>query len=1118
MKNLGGNKKFYEFINVETVDCIISSEKEITVQLGSGATILPGDALEARTIATGRATVLPPVNPVTPVVDIRGYPTLAKCQDTFVLDASNSRGSGGRKFSQIQWGIEETDFTNQLSILLESETNIQLTLNSSLLIPYVTYSFRLVLTNFLGKQSSSVFKVTRSLENSVIFIEAPENLIADANRGFSLTSYIYQCGNPLQHKFSWSQQVTEGKYTGAFLSSAQSSILYVPPLSFTPGSKVTFTVTSTLSLSTSIAVSFLPEQSKILVSSKPLQITSGITPYYLLFSRNTNFYLNLLSSETVSTYWSCKAKSPSSNNCDSCLDSEVADSYFSNSSIALLPAATFHPGSYIFYSGATSVQIDLVSQNSPIVNILSSLEQRQFNVDEKVVLEAHASFTNQITDLNEFTFTWSIHPFVDLGNKVISPAGNSSSQLILLPQSLHPQDYEVALAAVTNHSNYIGKAKILLRVNRPPTGGTCSVNLVENEVFVQCSDWEDPDDLTQSLPIFYLPSVANSEGTERILLLERIPNSHFRVRIPIGSTNFSVTVSDYFGAKSVQSTTLPISGKRKQGSNLELAKNKTTVLSLSIGYLDANSIIQEILAISTLINDIQDSNSPQEFGDKQAIRLQLSQFISSVELADNDIKLLVRVQVLEDITFVPQELLPKTQSLLWQEIISALTLCASTGFSKEEETSIRIGNHFVNVLSKLLLASTNSSESTVFTTKALALVTKSLLVYPKTAFESPTEISSSLIHVQVSRESVNNMLLQRTSSLGVNISLDQWVRDQISSPVVDVAFVTFIEPPLLSASSYISTPVSLIALFSPTGEELAISSEAKAINFTFTTSRTWEFVSCSSWNDNNQAWTNSSCSLQKQTWGNNSYVTCICSSRLLGFVSTVETEAPPFPPGSSPSPLLQQKDQISEETTSRKKLFWLLLLVGIVGVAFVVALLWWNRRAEETIIYKQQPQTPILMSNVIVEDSGTINIAKSLVYGDASDSEESVSLKPQKISFLNDTISDDEYSTKVAQKAIASTSTQATTEQTGPNSTSTKEEILQKIAVNSQNSQMEEQEEGLKRIKSMKEEDSSESDSSTSSKESEEEVMKRTIKKLREESNSSESSSSESSSTSSADT
>ncbi|XP_023230775.1 uncharacterized protein LOC111630844 [Centruroides sculpturatus] len=176
----------------------------------------------------------------------------------------------------------------------------------------------------------------------------------------------------------------------------------------------------------------------------------------------------------------------------------------------------------------------------------------------------------------------------------------------------------VTVKAYIQEYEVIGFAKLILRINRPPTAGNCKLKpetgyaLIENYI-ITCSDWSDPDELP--LKGYYVYSQKNNDF--RYLLWSGVSTNTVLV-LPYGLLDIYVSAVDHYGAETtifVHSikTLLPSKDEFKQW-------NETRSLELAFNNSDINRVTQIILAYVSVFMEYNENvnlNKPP-FEDKES--------------------------------------------------------------------------------------------------------------------------------------------------------------------------------------------------------------------------------------------------------------------------------------------------------------------------------------------------------------------------------------------------------------------------------------------------------------------------------------------------------------------
>ncbi|EDQ86066.1 uncharacterized protein MONBRDRAFT_11395 [Monosiga brevicollis MX1] len=247
------------------LECRQTHSTEFRLTLGPNATVEPGDELVLTgTIVSApdelyslpllaRLTVEAPTSPAAPVVYIRGPDQLSSCEGTLTLDAASLSSGLTLRPMAARWSVSSVDGfdTSELEDWLSDASDAVVHVPASLLAVNATYTFALVVRNFLGVDSAAAFHTVTRVPFAVplVSVHGPAQVVSSEDlRLFArLEDSATTCLDfsvSLIWSFTWS--IRSSSAVGSSLQNSTSSssnviwsgagsMLTVPAASLTPG-------------------------------------------------------------------------------------------------------------------------------------------------------------------------------------------------------------------------------------------------------------------------------------------------------------------------------------------------------------------------------------------------------------------------------------------------------------------------------------------------------------------------------------------------------------------------------------------------------------------------------------------------------------------------------------------------------------------------------------------------------------------------------------------------------------------------------------------------------------------------------------------------------------------
>jgi hypothetical protein len=277
----GANQTTCSWVNSSAV--ILSFGNIVYLSVGDSV-VLRGSLLKAfcsvtstscssDTLAPRQSVItLRPRNPVRPVVIINAPSVLGLCAD-LSIDATGSYGSGSRAYSKVEWTVTAINYRQSSDVTIDV-SDVQTSLNAfsaqyqvsrlfkirSGRLREATYTFTLILTNFLGSTSFSttVLDIISDLDILTLSVIGPSYLQITASRKLSILSAVTFSSCPSSTgkvKYTWSViNVNTGLNSALVSTSLDPRKFVLPAYSLSVGLSYLITVTATSGTSSTSAV------------------------------------------------------------------------------------------------------------------------------------------------------------------------------------------------------------------------------------------------------------------------------------------------------------------------------------------------------------------------------------------------------------------------------------------------------------------------------------------------------------------------------------------------------------------------------------------------------------------------------------------------------------------------------------------------------------------------------------------------------------------------------------------------------------------------------------------------------------------------------------------------
>eukprot|EP00968_Pinguiococcus_pyrenoidosus_P022354 scaffold3167_cov314-Pinguiococcus_pyrenoidosus.AAC.1 len=220
---------------------------------------LPGSVLCGANEAGLPVSIVAPANPLQPILQVNYAATGTACEAVYLVDASGSLNSGGRPWSVVEWVLLPLSDGDQalldasngsaayLNDTLSSGTET-LVLNTTLLIPEVTYRLNLTLGNFLGANAveGPIEFVIEDSSTAVVQMSGSSKQLAVPDKFVSVaTTVIEPCdgsdvSNGTAVNFTgWFAEDASGSQFAIEVERSTEQQLVVAPYTFAPGETYT---------------------------------------------------------------------------------------------------------------------------------------------------------------------------------------------------------------------------------------------------------------------------------------------------------------------------------------------------------------------------------------------------------------------------------------------------------------------------------------------------------------------------------------------------------------------------------------------------------------------------------------------------------------------------------------------------------------------------------------------------------------------------------------------------------------------------------------------------------------------------------------------------------------
>ncbi|KAJ3217598.1 hypothetical protein HK099_005400 [Clydaea vesicula] len=612
--------------NQSVSDCIVTVPKVNRLQLQfSGAfsldalstpisimeflKVVPDVIINRNTIYSGSVTqsvlVQAPIKAPQPTVIVSASSLIGACAP-IELDLSNSYGSAGRPWSDIQLTYTSTNPSNQtrqdaIVSALNTQKNLVkagklsvITLSRDIL-DVASYSFTVTFVNFLGGVSSSTVFIEKSGKDDIPWITTGSDNGLSELSNFDVqilrakVKTIVGCGVQSNVLFEWSILpnivVSDPKIT---LDSnyVTKSGLVIPEYTFLPKRTYNFILTARFDKaganSYKFPVAISTSKDKIEASPGPSK-TLGTLNNIILNSVILNDYYKEFKESQYSCTWECLAYPNNDvlSTSEACIDAKtMAALSIGNGCSSIDLTNSLDPGTYKFSLEVTNLDTSIVSKKSysyisvleglvPVAAIVpSSLKpgshSKTFSLQSVVDIETISG-----KDIKNVKFSWTAEEecygetftVINLEQGVTTLTNPKKANLKFAPGKLQPSAEYCFLLQVTDVNNpNIGRSSYNIPIRDQPSSGLCTADVTEGNAFVDkftisCNGWVTDD---ASYPINYRFKYSSDLGETYQLLGALSSSSVFATTLSAGTFYILPEILDTAQSQNPEDSQAPI--------------------------------------------------------------------------------------------------------------------------------------------------------------------------------------------------------------------------------------------------------------------------------------------------------------------------------------------------------------------------------------------------------------------------------------------------------------------------------------------------------------------------------------------------------------------------------
>ena len=588
---------FAKMSGITNSKCFWVSNSVLSIQVGVGATIVPGDALTLKsdTIKSANgvssfsasivAIVSPPVFLKTPSLSVSGVKYIDQCSPLSLQAFSDSPRPPD--FSWRCVNCFDTTDADRDSTLQSFNTALKRYTSSSVDLaegtpemPLVDFEYEIgvTATDMFGSTSEEViFRVFKAAEPApqLRFAEPKLTITRDMEATTKATTVFSKCSDATaQILFQWTQVSGPTTISADYLGNIPQILIPAGTLQASSTYVVSLTITMSNDLSKSssselvIEVGVLPLVARIKGAATRRQSTKQ--PIALDAGESTDPDVDASADQGLTFTWACDIFDGSIS--QSCRDTAGAKITMGENSSVIVPAdsmaqTTDYPYKFtltVSKAGKSpvsySISVVLVQQDIPSVELVvvgdfTNQKDGSVKINANSVLRLQASCSSQAGSQE-----WSVSPEVELASPsfVITP-----TSLVYLGEGANALSagntytFKSTCTVVGDIETVTGVVEQVVVVNSPPSGVPCSTCLVSgnnectkvgNPVFdifrITCENWADSDG---GLEYRFGYNVA---GDDKEVLFEWSSARSVELRLPSGSISLTAQVRDALGARS----------------------------------------------------------------------------------------------------------------------------------------------------------------------------------------------------------------------------------------------------------------------------------------------------------------------------------------------------------------------------------------------------------------------------------------------------------------------------------------------------------------------------------------------------------------------------------------
>jgi len=629
--------------------CYWFAPRHLTVYLGSGASIIPGDAgrlLNFRHAHDAKGPVPSSLPftlegnqlPLVPTGKIVGPSQLSRC-DSAMFTAI---GPSARKLDYT-WSVSESspDDTQQiLQTLLSGVHGDRVEIDATELDAGVVYTIAVEVTNFLGISATfeKTFEIvdepipTAYLQNPDYFtgtspfsfgVRASGSKCMAAKQDLSTCTFDFHMGTvPSDLRYAWFKTV-DGIATQEYEDISGSQFTEKVPL---PGKYVTYEVEV---FSENYAAVFALLSTTVFVRPSKLQAiiygadrVASVSGAIELTGRGS-FDPDVMNSDALSFSWTCSLEGTPCRSPDEQLllfpnqpDVSIAPNMLHAGEVYEIELTVSSPDGRV---GTTVVALHTSTERIHVVSITRELDRLDpghmistFNMGESFLLVAETMPGDpRLVWTGDPSVEWNVdHPAVSILDRDQFPLGASQSVLEVSGDVLKPGSDYVFTASLLNS---VGSGFYRIRkeqINVGPNGGSCKIEpatgfALKTEFLASCQGFEDPDGIDR---LYFKLKGADGEiafpGTS-------MSEMEFPV-LDVGTFVVEVTIKDQKGA-SVTLETNEVTVTQEDVESQDVLLRCNELLDEAKARNDLTTVLLNLAAVSRALERVKDETDPNGF-------------------------------------------------------------------------------------------------------------------------------------------------------------------------------------------------------------------------------------------------------------------------------------------------------------------------------------------------------------------------------------------------------------------------------------------------------------------------------------------------------------------------